>query len=99
MSVFNYSAGSSGIFSRTNIPPGQYILRVVARTATGDKKVVTNSLLLHRDEMYCAIYLINRGWRVEGKTFVLEFSSTGVTTQFVCSLNREEFECKSGLFS
>ena len=61
--------------------------------------MITNTLLLHRDESYCAIYLINHGWRVEGQTFAVEFSSTGEATQFTCSLNGEEFECESGILS
>ena len=72
---------------------------MVARTSAGDKKVITNNLLLHRDESYCAIYLINHGWRVEGQTFAVDFSSTGEATQFTCSLNGEEFECESGILS
>ena len=93
------STGSNGTYSRTGIPPGDYTLRVVARDPVrGDRKVIRNRLWVHSDDAndpYCITYLINRGWRVEGRNFTVEFTATGIASGFVCTLDRmERIDCK-----
>ena len=53
----------------------------------GDRKVIRARLWVHSDEAFCTIHLINRGWRVEGRTFTVEFTATGIATGFVCTLD------------
>ena len=92
-------AGSNGTYSRSGIPPGDYILRVIARDPVrGDRKVIRNRLGVHSDDAsdpYCTTYLINRGWRVEGRNLTVEFTATGIASGFECALDRmEHIECK-----
>jgi len=61
---------------------------------TRERKVTNYELVLNNDEKYCAVHLINRGWRVEDKDIIVEFSTTGYPTGFLCSVNHEEFKCK-----
>ena len=61
---------------------------------TRERKKINFDLILNSDEEYCAVHLINRGWRVEDKDIIVEFSTTGYPTGFLCSVNREEFKCK-----
>lgn len=71
------------------IPPGDYTLRVVARNPPrGERKVIRNRLWMHGDDVYCITSLVNRGWRVDGNTFTVEFASTGIATGFDCVLDR-----------
>ena len=87
--------GSNGSYTRTGIPPGAYVLRVVAIDPfSRDRKVLNFDFFVDSEEQHCSVHLTNRGWRVEGRSFIVEFSSTGVTTGFTCSLNREEFDCR-----
>lgn len=58
--------------------------------------MINFQLLLNGDEEYCAVHLVNRGWRVEDNEIIVEFSTTGMAPRFLCSLNREEFKCKFG---
>ena len=51
-------------------------------------------LVLNSSEDHCAVHLINRGLRVEENDVIVEFSTTGNATGFLCSVNREEFQCK-----
>ena len=87
--------GSTGTYRRENVPPGRYTLRIEVRDrTTREKKVITAVLFLDASQQQCAIYLINRGYRVEGRTFTVEFSSTGAFTGFTCILNKQENDCK-----
>ena len=61
---------------------------------TRERKKIDFDLVLNSDEEYCAVHLINHGWRVEDKDIIVEFSTTGHPTGFLCSVNREEFKCK-----
>ena len=61
---------------------------------TRERKVINIELVVNSDEEYCAVHLINRGWRVEDKDIIVEFSTTGNATGFLCSVNREEEKCK-----
>lgn len=89
---------SNGSYTRTGIPPGAYVLRVVAIDPfSRDRKILNFDFFVDSEEQHCSVHLTNRGWRVEGQSFIVEFSSTGVTTGFTCSLNREEFDCTSPL--
>ena len=56
--------------------------------------MINFDLVLNSDEEYCAVHLINRGWRVENQEVIVEFSTTGYPTGYLCSFNREEFRCK-----
>ena len=56
--------------------------------------MINIELVLNSSEEHCAVHLINRGWRVEDKVLTVEFSTTGSATGFLCSVNREEEECK-----
>ena len=86
----SFPSGSSGTFFRSGLPPGDYTLRVIARDrARREKKVIRNRLWMHGDDVYCIINLINRGWRVEGNRFTVEFNSTGVANGFLCSVDRQ----------
>ena len=56
----------------------------------GDRKVIRNRLWVHSDDAndpFCVTHLINRGWRVEGRNFIVEFTATGIATGFVCSVD------------
>ena len=96
-------AGSNGTYSRSGIPPGNYTLRVVARDPVrGDRKVIRIRLGVHSDDAsdpYCTTYLINRGWRVEGRNLTVEFTATGIASGFECALDRmEHIECKDYVY-
>ena len=60
--------------------------------------MIRNRLWVHSDDAndpYCITYLINRGWRVEGRTFTVEFTATGIASGFECALDRmEHIDCK-----
>lgn len=63
--------------------------------------MIRSRLLVHSDEPsdpFCVTYLINRGWRVEGRNVTVEFTSTGIASGFECSLDRgEHVDCKCDL--
>ena len=61
---------------------------------TQERKKINFDLVWNSNEEYCAVYLINRGWRVEDKEIIVEFSTTGYPTGFLCSVNGKEFKCK-----
>ena len=100
----SYTIGSSGVYNRTGIPPGDYTLRVIAfdPIRKGDKAVIRNRLWVHSsdpNDPYCIMYLKNRGWGVSGNTFSVDFTGTGLASgsnaEFECSLNRETpYPCK-----
>ena len=94
-----FLAGSNGTYRRTGIPHGDYTLRVIATNPlTNETKVIRNRLWVHSEDAndpYCITYLINRGWRVEGRNFTVEFTATGVATGFKCSLDKKgHHDCK-----
>ena len=88
------SAGSSGTYNRTDLKAvvAPFTLRVVALDpVTGKKLVLRSRLWVHSEDAsdpYCITYLINRGWRVEGDMFTVEFAATGAASGFQCSLDR-----------
>jgi len=86
--------GSNCTYHHTGVPPGDYNLKVMARDPVrGDRKVIYNHLWVNSDDIndpYCFTHLINRGWRVEGRNFTVEFTATGIATGFVCTLDRTE---------
>ena len=89
------SIGSNGTFSRANVPPGRYVLRIEAKDlSTGEKNVMATEIKLDGSEDHCTAYLINRGLRVEGQTLTVEFTSTGQFDGFMCILNRRTSLCK-----
>ena len=61
---------------------------------TRERKEVNVDLVLNSDEEHCAVHLINHGWSIEEKGIIVEFSTTGYPTGFLCSVNDEEFKCK-----
>jgi len=61
---------------------------------TQEKKLINIELVLNSDEEYCAVHLINHGGRIEDKEIIVEFSTTGYPTGFLCSVNHEKFKCK-----
>ena len=89
--------GSSGLFHRTNIPPGVYKLRVVAwDPVRKERAVIRNRILVHRDDTFCAVLKTNNGVTIgRNKNVTVEFSGTGRTTGFQCILDRQRpyFEC------
>ena len=89
------SAGSSGTYNRTDLKAAvaPFTLRVVALDPATRKKlaVLYSRLWVHSEDTsdpYCITYLINRGWRVEGDMFTVEFVATGAASGFQCSLDR-----------
>ena len=87
--------GSNGTFSRPNVPPGKYVLRIEAKDlSSGEKNVMTTVIELDASEDHCTTHLINRGLRVEGQTLTVEFTSTGQFDGFTCILNRRMSLCK-----
>ena len=60
--------------------------------------MIRSTLLVHSDnhsDPFCTTYLINRGWRVEGRNVTVEFTSTGIASGFECALDRgEHVNCK-----
>lgn len=90
------SLGSNGTFSRIGVPPGIYTLRIAAEDPiTREKKVIAIAIELDDSEDFCTTYLINRGLRIDGRTLIVEYSSTGHYNGFMCSLNRQEIPCKT----
>ena len=91
--------GSMGKFSRANVPPGSYVLRIEARDlSTGEKNVMPTAIELDANEEHCTTYLINRGLRVEDRTLIVEFTSTGLFSGFTCILNGQSSQCTYVLF-
>ena len=86
--------GSTGTFSRANVPPGRYVLRIEAKDITTEEKnVISTAIELDGSEDHCTTHLINRGLRVEGQTLTVEFNSTGRFNGFTCTLNRDSSQC------
>ena len=84
--------GSSGRFERTDIPPGDYTLRVVAKDpSTGERKVIRRSFRVSGDNTYCTVVLINRGVTVDGNSATVEFRGSGIVSQYACSVDRQEY--------
>ena len=92
--------GSDGTYRRTGIAPGDYTLRVIAYDRVrGDRQVIRSRLWVHSEDAsdpYCITYLINRGWRLEGDMFTVEFAATGAASgadaEFECSVDRDIHE-------
>ena len=94
-SIYIPHIGSSGAFSRANVPPGRYVLRIEARDVIAGEKIVLSTVIhLYTSEDQCSTYLINRGLRIHGQNVTVEFASTGHFRGFVCFLNRQPFHCK-----
>lgn len=91
-------AGSSGVFNRSGIPPGDYTLRVIARDPDRPNEAVAitrNRLWMHGDDVFCITGLTNRGVVVDGNSVRIDFDTTGVVQSHRCSLDRAEyFDCK-----
>jgi hypothetical protein len=90
---------SNGSYRRTGIPTGDFTLRVIAYDPLReDKAVIRSRLWVHStdpDDLYCIMYLLNRGWSVSGTTFSVDFTGTGAASasnngRFECSVNRRE---------
>ena len=76
--------------------PGRKVLRVIARDHVRKEKQIIQAILpVPEDDHFCHTYLINRRWRVEGSTFTVEFTSTGIASGFMCVLDRQDMKnCK-----
>ena len=87
------SAGSSGSYRRTELPVGDFTLRVIAvDPETGDNAVIRSRLWVHStdpDDLFCIMYLRNRGWGISGTTFSVDFTGTGLSS----AANGGGFEC------
>ena len=89
--------GSSGQFEREGVPPGDYVLRIVARDPSNpqDKTVLRNAVSVPEDDEFCVVGLQNRGLTVVGNSATIEFYNIGVATRFECVLDRDTIEeCK-----
>ena len=94
-----HCTGSNGSYRRTGIPTGDFTLRVIAYDPVrGDKAVIRNRLWVHStdpNDLFCIMYLKNRGWGVSGTTFSVDFTGTGAASasnngQFECSVDRQQ---------
>lgn len=79
-----------------DIPPGHYILRVIAKDRVrSERNVIRRRIIVGVDISFCTVILINRGVLVQGNNVTLEFGGTGIATAFLCNLDRQElFNCK-----
>ena len=72
-----------------------------------DRQVIRTRLWVHssdENDQFCITYLNNRGWRVVGDTFTVDFTATGAASRedakFVCSMNRGKAEpCEYSLLT
>lgn len=92
-------SGSSGIFERSNIPHGDYTLRVIARDPARPSErrtVIRNRIWVHGDDVFCVTGTQNRALTINGNNATVEFYSTGIVTNFRCVLDRSEIieNCK-----
>jgi len=87
------SIGSSGTYVFLFPTPGHKILRVTAKDRDRKERQVIRSILpVPVDNQFCHVYLINRRWRVQGSTFIVEFTSTGIASGFMCVLDRQSMK-------
>ena len=90
--------GSSGQFESEGVPPGDYVLRIVARDPSNpqDKIVLRNTVSIPKDDEFCVVGLWNRGLTVSGNSATIEFYNVGVATHFQCVLDRTNIneDCK-----
>lgn len=78
------------------IPPGDYSLRAVARDPrrpSAEKAILRNRIRIYNNNDSagaCVVHAVNNGFRVEGNTMTIDFTSTGNPgpTAFLCSLDR-----------
>ena len=94
------SVGSSGTYFLSVPTPGDYLLRVIARDRVRKERQIIRTILpVPEENQSCHTYLINRQWRVEGSTFIVEFTSTGIANGFMCILDRQDMKnCKFAVF-
>ncbi len=89
-------SGSDGVYEMSEIPPGDYTLRIIARRPSKEKAILRNKLRI-RDNGACVIHSISNGLRVTENRMTIGFLSTGEPgpTGYLCSLDRKKFvECK-----
>ena len=89
--------GSAGTYSLSSVPAGRKVLKVIVKDVVRkERKVVRIGLPLPENDDVCYTHLINRGWRVDGDRFTVEFTSTGNAQGYTCVLDRmyELDKCK-----
>ena len=107
MNVVITSTGSDGVFELSNIPPGDFTLRVVAvdpfinDAFNPHRRAITrNRLWVHGDDTFCVVHVRNDGVSVDENTMTIDFYSTGEPSGFLCSFDRGEFfECECDVLS
>ena len=91
-------AGSNGTYRRDDLTVGDFTLRVIAYDPLrGDMAVIRARLWVHStdlNDLFCIMYLKNRGWGVSGTTFSVDFTGTGTASAangggFECSVDRK----------
>ena len=92
--TFIHYAGSSGKFTFSNLEPGDYTLRIIARNDKDDRSAVSRRLFIG-DGSHCTVHLINSGLSMYGDNAKVEFATTGLpVTDVRCTVDSQEFSCK-----
>ena len=64
-----------------------------------ERQVIRSILPVPVDNQFCHVYLINRLWRVQGSTFIVEFTSTGIASGYMCVLDQKSMKnCEFTVF-
>ena len=97
----NSFPGASGIVTFTDLPPGDYKFRVIARDIiNNDRAVIRTGLWIRGNDDFCTVYTINRRVTVVGNSATVEFGNTGAPTSFRCRLdNQPYFTCKFNCYT
>ena len=78
----------------SNLEPGVYTLRIIARNDKDDRTAVSRRLYIS-NSAHCAVHLINSGLSVYGDNAKVEFATTGLPVTGVrCTVDSREFPCK-----
>lgn len=88
-------SGSSGSVVFSDLPPGSYVVRVVADNGRNDRAIERRRFDITGDSSTCTVHLINDGVTVDGNRVLVEFAGTGTVQVFSCQLRGQDaFSCE-----
>ena len=82
----------------SNLSPGDYRLRILAKSSNYDTIVLRRLITVPNSRFGCAVNLINEGFIVSEDTITIEYAGVGAWEGFTCFLDNQLFNDKCKMF-